>query len=81
MYQESVEDASETVQYLALGALIRDYMAGDWHTTEIRYEKERVKQVYYFSMEFLIGRLMDAALINLGIREVVVHANSGILTL
>lgn len=71
MYQESVEDASETVQYLALGALIRDYMAGDWHATEVRYEKDRVKQVYYFSMEFLIGRLMDAALINLGIREVV----------
>ena len=69
MYQESVEDASKTVQYLALGALIRDYMAGDWHATEVRYEKDRVKQVYYFSMEFLIGRLMDAALINLGIRE------------
>ena len=32
--------------------------------------KEDRKQVYYFSIEFLMGRLMSSNLLNLGIREV-----------
>ncbi|MCK7481980.1 MAG: glycogen/starch/alpha-glucan phosphorylase [Candidatus Moduliflexus flocculans] len=36
-----------------------------------RYREQNVKQVYYFSMEFLTGRLLPAYLRNLGIGDIV----------
>ncbi len=71
MYRQSVDTAGDTLKYMALGSLMMDYMSGAWHETETRYQSECRKRVYYFSLEFLIGRLMDSALINLGIRDVV----------
>src|SRR5690606_10230005 len=35
------------------------------------YEKKQVKQLYYFSMEFLPGRMLKSNLLNLGILDVV----------
>ena len=44
LYRESVEDANDTLKYMALGSLIKDYMANDWHDTEVKYEREKTKQ-------------------------------------
>ncbi len=71
MFCESVEEASSAEKYLAFGTLIREYLSFDWYETEKQYNKKKEKQVYYFSLEFLIGRLLDTTLINLGIRDVV----------
>ncbi|EYE87772.1 glycogen phosphorylase [Fervidicella metallireducens AeB] len=65
-----LSEGTEYNKYEALGSLIRDYIAKMWINTEKIYQKSGVKQIYYFSMEFLLGRLLVSNLINLGIREI-----------
>jgi len=66
-----VDETSTWDRYNALGSLVRQYVAEDWVDTIDRYREKNVKQVYYFSMEFLTGRLLPAYLRNLGISDIV----------
>ena len=48
---------------------VRDRLVERWmRTTHAQYDQD-VKRVYYFSMEFLMGRAFDNALLALGLRE------------
>ena len=49
----------------ALSMSIRDRLVRRWIRTQQKYKEEDVKRVYYLSLEFLMGRLLGNALINM----------------
>jgi starch phosphorylase len=69
-YLVNVEDSSIRQRYNILGSLVKETLAPDWKKTNELLASGRQKEVYYFSMEFLMGRLITNNLINLGVREV-----------
>lgn len=63
--------ASVTDWRLALSHTIRDRAMTPWFESTRQTWAEDRKRVHYLSMEFLIGRLLEDATINLGLRDTV----------
>jgi len=70
MYGKSFKDSTSRDQYNTLGRMVREYMNQHWIATNERYRTGNQKQMYYLSIEFLLGRLLGSNLLNLGIRDV-----------
>jgi starch phosphorylase len=51
--------------YFALSLSLRDRLVKNWLRTQRKYFEKDVKRVYYLSLEFLMGRLLGNALINM----------------
>ncbi len=56
---------------LAVSRAIRDLVIAPWFETTKRVYSEDRKRIYYLSMEFLIGRLLEDAISNLGLDDMV----------
>ncbi|MFB9769117.1 glycogen/starch/alpha-glucan phosphorylase [Lactiplantibacillus modestisalitolerans] len=73
LYATTLNDTSPLDQLIALGHLVRRYDGPNWAKTARAYQTQHRKQVYYFSIEFLPGRLLMANLLNLNLVTTVRH--------
>lgn len=55
--------------YKALSMVARDELAQRWVKTQVDDRKNKVRRIYYMSMEFLIGRSLNNALSALDLRD------------
>ncbi len=62
---------------MALSYAIRDRVVEPWFASTRRTWAEDRKRVYYLSMEFLIGRILEDATVNLGLREMAEEVMTG----
>lgn len=59
--------ATETEIFLALAKLVRKYYTRIWLERNRQLTEDNEKVAYYFSIEFLPGRMLETNLLNLGI--------------
>lgn len=67
----SLSEGNAQDKYRALAALVRDEIMPHWVDTNTEYKDSDKKQVYYFSIEFLLGKMLRSYLYSLGIEEMV----------
>ncbi len=69
-FRISPTEASDTQIYRAMSMIIVNYLKEKRHTFMREKNSMGAKQVYYISMEFLMGRSLKTNLFNLGLNEV-----------
>ena len=70
-FGKTLEEAHDYELYYAVSRAAMDYIVEKWYNTKKTYAVKQVKQAYYFSAEFLMGRYLGNNLINLKINEAV----------
>lgn len=65
LFRRTVEEATQLQLFQAVSYATKDVIIDNWLKTQAVFEKEDPKFVYYLSMEFLMGRALGNALINM----------------
>ncbi|MBR2578159.1 MAG: glycogen/starch/alpha-glucan phosphorylase [Erysipelotrichaceae bacterium] len=73
-YGKSIEGSSVYEQYTVLGYMIMANTMHKWKETREKTRKKNGKILYYFSLEFLMGRLLSNNLMSLGVYDLVQEA-------
>lgn len=53
----------------AVSLSTRDRLLKNWNETQLHHTQQKVKRAYYLSFEFLVGRQLDNALLNLDVKK------------
>ncbi len=69
LFGKSLEESSVNDRYIALASLLSEEINERWMDTNSAYLARETRQVYYFSLEFLVGQFLESNLIYLGVRE------------
>lgn len=65
----SMFNCDEKAAYSATSLAFRDRLILDWNKTQQRQTYRDSKRVYYLSLEFLMGRALDNAMLNVGMKD------------
>ena len=71
MWWREVDELTENEIYQTVAAVAKVVISENWIKTNKAYMEREEKQIYYFSIEFLMGRLLKSNLINLGIEDAI----------
>lgn len=71
IYGRSVEQSHQYEKYIVLGTMIRDFASLSWKETKEKIQKNQQREMIYFSMEFLLGKMMVNNMKNLGIYDII----------
>ncbi|MBR0457817.1 MAG: glycogen/starch/alpha-glucan phosphorylase [Victivallales bacterium] len=63
-------DTTPLVNYMAFSLAIRDRLVDAWMKTLDAYSEQNPRELYYLSLEFLIGRLLSNNVTNLGLEKI-----------
>ena len=69
LFGRGLDELTEAEIYKTIATTAKQSISDNWIKTNRQYTQKCVKQIYYFSIEFLLGRLLRSNLINLGIEE------------
>ena len=69
-YGKEIAETGLIEKYVILSKMIRTYMLEDWRETKYCVRSDNKKQIYYFSLEFLLGRMLKNNLRSLDIYDV-----------
>lgn len=73
-FRTSAKEATNKQIYKAISKIVVNYLKGKRHKFMTKCNSQGKKQVYYISMEFLMGRSLKTNLYNLGMNEEVEKA-------
>jgi glycogen phosphorylase len=66
---KDIDNATLHDLYSAVAMAIRERLLGRWHETQRRIRSRSPRKVYYLSLEFLMGRTLQNAAINLDLED------------
>jgi starch phosphorylase len=65
----SLYNCDDTAAYAGTSLALRDKLVISWNKTQQQQTTKDPKRVYYLSLEFLMGRALDNALLNTGVKD------------
>ncbi|HEY2422308.1 MAG TPA: glycogen/starch/alpha-glucan phosphorylase [Neobacillus sp.] len=71
VYGKSLSESTGWDHFQTLGSMVREFVSNDWIATNERNVAAQQKQVYYLSIEYLLGKLLRQNLLNIGIETTV----------
>ena len=69
LYGRELSELSVSEIYNTVANVVKQYTTENWIKTNKEYTIKNTKQIYYFSIEFLLGRLLNTNLINLDLKH------------